>query len=304
MSYGGIEAGGTKWVCGIGDGTAEVLATETFPTTTPDETIARAVQFFSKAPPLDGVGVASFGPIDVRRASRTWGYITTTPKPGWANTDLVGKLSAALKMPVSFDIDVNAAALAEWRWGAAVGLETFCYITVGTGIGGGGLVNGAPLHGLLHPEVGHLRIPHDRGRDPFDGVCPYHRDCLEGLASGEAIRQRWGRPGEELSGDAAVWELESEYLALGLMNVICTLSPQRIVVGGGVSKQNTLLPLVRRRLRELLADYFDAPELTRPEIDRYIVRPGLGDQSGVLGAIGLARAAAQLHEPRPKRPSR
>ena len=153
-------------------------------------------------------------------------------------------------------------------------------------------MNGRLLHGLLHPEIGHTRIPHDRARDPFDGVCPYHGDCLEGLASGEAIRQRWGRPAEELSADPAVWELESEYLALGLMNVICTLSPQRIVVGGGVPKQRTLLSLLRRRLQELLAGYFNAPELTQPDaIDRYIVPPALGDQSGVLGAIELARTS-------------
>jgi fructokinase len=302
MSYGGIEAGGTKWVCAIGDGTAEVLETETFPTTTPQETIARAAQFFGHGRRLDGVGVASFGPVDVRRGSPTWGYITTTPKAGWTHTDLVGSLRAALEIPIAFDTDVNAAALAEWRWGAAAGLETFSYITVGTGIGGGGMVNGRLLHGLLHPEVGHMRIPHDRARDPFDGVCPYHRDCLEGLASGEAIRRRWGRPGQDLSDDAAVWELESEYLALGLMNVICTLSPQRIVLGGGVPKQTTLLPLVRRRLQELLAGYFNTPELTRPEaIELYVVPPGLGDHAGVLGAIDLARTAAQLDAAPPQR---
>jgi fructokinase len=298
MSFGGIEAGGTKWVCGIGNGDAKVLETETFPTTTPAETISRAAEFFVKSGLPDGLGVGSFGPIDVHRASPTWGQITTTPKPGWAHTNLIASIRAALDIPVVFDTDVNAAALAESRWGAAGGLETFSYITVGTGIGGGAIVNGRLLHGLLHPELGHMRIPHDRGRDSFDGVCPYHGDCLEGLASGEAIRQRWGRPGEELSGDAAVWELESEYLALGLMNIVCTLSPQRIVLGGGVTKQATLLPLVRRRLQELLAGYFNAPELTRPEaIDRYIVPPGLGDQAGVLGAIELARMAAHLPQP-------
>jgi predicted NBD/HSP70 family sugar kinase len=293
MSYGGIEAGGSKWVCAIGDGAAGVLGIETIPTTTPEETISRAADFFKQSGRLDGVGVASFGPIDIRRGSPTWGYITTTPKPGWAHTDVVGKLRAALEIPIAFDTDVNAAALAEWRWGAAVGLDTFCYITVGTGIGGGAIVNGRLLHGLLHPEIGHMRIPHDRARDHFDGVCPYHGDCLEGLASGEAIRQRWGRPAEQLSADPAVWELESEYLALGLMNVICALSPQRIVVGGGVPKQRTLLSLLRRRLQELLAGYFNAPELTQPDaIDRYIVAPALGDQSGVLGAIELARTAS------------
>jgi fructokinase len=293
MSYGGIEAGGTKWVCAIGDGSAELLEAETFPTTTPEETIARAVEFFKGRRRLQGLGVGSFGPIDVRRASPTWGHITTTPKPGWAHTDLVGTLAAALEIPIAFDTDVNAAALAEWQWGAAVGLDTFTYITVGTGIGGGGIVNGRLLHGLLHPEVGHMRIPHDRARDPFDGVCPYHGDCFEGLASGEAIRRRWGRPGEELATDAMVWELESDYLALGLMNVICTLSPERIVLGGGVPKQTTLLSLVRRRLQELLADYFDTPELTRPDTaERYIVPPGLGDRAGILGAISLAQMAS------------
>jgi len=300
MTFGGIEAGGTKWVCGIGDGAAKLADTETFRTTTPEETIFRATQFFRRSGLPDGVGVGSFGPIDVRRASPTWGHITTTPKPGWARTDLVGTLHTALNIPVAFDTDVNAAALAESRWGAAMGLETFCYITVGTGIGGGAVVNGGLLHGLLHPEFGHMRIPHDLARDPFGGVCPYHGDCLEGLASGEAIRERWGRPGQELSAHTAVWELESEYLALGLMNTICMLSPQRIILGGGVPKQPTLLPLVRRRLQALLADYFNAPELTRSDaIEQFIVPPGLGDQAGVLGAIELARRAARAHESNP-----
>jgi fructokinase len=293
MSFGGIEAGGTKWVCGISDGAAGVLETETFPTTTPPETISRAAQFFRRNGLVDALGVGSFGPIDIRRGSPTWGHITTTPKPGWASTDLIGPLRAALNIPIAFDTDVNAAALAESRWGAAVGLETFCYITIGTGIGGGAIVNGRLLHGLLHPELGHMRIPHDRERDPFDGACPYHGGCFEGLASGEAIRERWGRSAEELAGEPAVWELESEYLALGLMTVVCALSPQRIILGGGVPKQPTLVPLVRDRLIELLGGYFDVPELTLPEeIEQYIVPPGLGDLAGVLGAIELARSAA------------
>jgi fructokinase len=270
-----------------------VLELETFPTTTPQETISRAAQFFRGSGLPACLGVGSFGPIDVHRESPTWGQITTTPKPGWAGTNLIASIRAALDVPVALDTDVNAAALAESQWGAARALDTFSYITVGTGIGGGAIVNGRLLHGLLHPELGHMRIPHDRWRDPFDGVCPYHGDCLEGLASGEAIRQRWGRPGEELSGNAAVWELEGEYLALGLMNIICTLSPQRIVLGGGVMKHPSLFTLVRRRLQELLAGYFNAPALTCPEaIERYIVPPGLGDRAGVIGAIELARIAA------------
>lgn len=293
MSFGGIEAGGTKWVCGLGEGGAELLKVEAFPTTTPQETISRAAEFFIRDGLPERLGVGSFGPIDVHEASPTWGQITTTPKPGWAHTNVVGLIRDALDIPVALDTDVNAAALAESRWGAAIGLETFCYITVGTGIGGGAIVNGRLLHGLLHPELGHMRIPHDPARDPFQGVCPYHGDCLEGLASGEAIRRRWGRPGEQLPDAEDVWELESEYLALGLMNIICTLSPQRIVVGGGVTKQPALLPLVRGRLCELLAGYL-APELTSPEaLERYVVPPGLGEQAGVLGAIELARMATR-----------
>jgi fructokinase len=291
MRYGGIEAGGTKWVCAIAEQPGELLKTETFPTTLPAETVSAATRFFAENGPVDALGVGSFGPVDIRRDSPTWGWITTTPKPGWGDTDVVAALRSRLGVPIALDTDTNAAALGEWRLGAAVGLETFLYITVGTGIGGGVVANGRILHGLLHPEFGHMRIPHDRVRDPFDGICPYHGDCLEGLASGEAIRRRWGRPGQELSGPAA-WEIEAEYLALALVNVVCMLSPQRIIVGGGVAGQPTLLPLARRRVRELLAGYLRAPELTDPEaIDRFIVPPRLGGNAGVIGAIELARDA-------------
>jgi fructokinase len=287
MSHGGIEAGGTKWVCAISDRADRLLAVETFPTTTPSETIAAAGRFFADAGGLVALGVGTFGPIDVDPASPTWGHITTTPKPGWAHTDVVSRLAAELDVPVAFDTDVNAAAVGESRWGATVGLDTFCYLTVGTGIGGGVVVNGRPVHGLMHPEIGHVRVPHDRERDPFEGVCPYHGDCLEGLASGEALRARWGAAAEALADDA-VWELEAEYLALGLVNVVCSVSPERIVLGGGVAKHPLLLPLVRRRLQELLAGYVDRPEL-KEGIDDYVVAPRLGDRAGVLGAIELAR---------------
>ncbi|MDQ4029790.1 MAG: ROK family protein [Actinomycetota bacterium] len=283
---GGVEAGGTKWVCAIGTGPADVRESVTIPMTTPDETIAAVVRFFA-GKPLAAVGVGSFGPIDVRPSSPTWGSITTTPKPGWANTDVVGPLTRALELPVALDTDVNVAALAEQRWGAAVGLDTVCYVTVGTGIGGGGVVNGRLMHGLLHPEIGHMRIPHDRQIDPFDGACPYHGDCFEGLASGVAIRARWGRPGEELEDDA-VWRLEAHYLALGLANVVCVLAPERIILGGGVMRQPALLPLVRAGVRELLAGYVDVNEL-RDGLDGYIVAPALGERAGVLGALELAR---------------
>jgi fructokinase len=289
MNFGGIEAGGTKWVCAIGSGPDDVQETVTFPTTDPAETIARAADFFNGNGALAAVGIGSFGPIDIQRTSPTWGWITTTPKSGWADTDVVAALSASLDLPIAFDTDVNAAALGEHRWGAAVGLDTFCYITVGTGIGGGGMANGDLMHGLLHPEVGHMRIPHDRARDPFGGICPYHGDCFEGLASGDAIRTRWGRLPEEIT-DEQAWSLEADYLALGLMNVICALSPQKIIVGGGVMNQPSLLPLVRSRVQALASGYLDAAELG-DGIDDYIVRAALGDQAGVVGALELARQA-------------
>jgi fructokinase len=292
MGYGGIEAGGTKWVCAVADRPGHPDKLDTFATTSPRETVARAVRFFTENGPVEALGVGSFGPVDIRRDSPTWGTITTTPKPGWGDIDVVGALRSGLGVPITLDTDVNAAALGEWRWGAAAGLDTFCYITVGTGVGGGAVVNGRLLHGLLHPEFGHMRIPHDLAADPFAGICPYHGDCLEGLASGEAIRQRWGRPGQELSGSVA-WEIEAQYLAFALVNVVCLLSPQRIIIGGGVAKQPTLLPLVRQRLRELLAGYLRAPELTEPyAIDRFIVPPQLGGDAGVIGAIELAWQAS------------
>ncbi len=290
MIFGGIEAGGTKWVCAIGSMPDDVRETLVFPTGRPDETIARAAGFFSEAHGgIAALGVGSFGPIDLHRTSPTWGRITTTPKPGWADTDLFARLSATLHVPLAFDTDVNAAALGEHRWGAAVGLETFCYVTVGTGIGGGGMANGRLMHGLLHPELGHMRIPHDRAIDPFDGVCPYHGDCFEGLASGEAIRKRWNlSPGEPLHEHAL--QLEADYLALGLVNLVAVLSPQRIIVGGGVMNEPSLLELVRTRLRALASGYFDTPLLT-DQVDDYVVRPALGDRAGVLGALELARLA-------------
>jgi fructokinase len=288
--YGGIEAGGTKWVCAVGSGPSDVRGTTTFPTTEPDETIGRAVEFFAANGALEAVGVGSFGPIDARRSSRSFGFITTTPKPGWAQTEVAGRLEESLEVPVAFDTDVNAAALGEQRWGAAAGLDSFCYLTVGTGIGGGVVVNGGLVHGLLHPELGHMRIPHDRIADPFPGSCPYHRDCFEGLASGEAMRQRWGQSAQELDDDAP-WQLEAQYLAIGLVNVVCAVSPERIILGGGVMKEPTLLARVQEGLRELLAGYFDAPEF-KDAIDDFVVRPGLGDRAGVLGAIALAQGAS------------
>jgi fructokinase len=294
--FGGIEAGGTKFVCAVGSGPADLAAVERFATTAPGETIALAIEFFQRQEArhgrLEAVGIASFGPLDPRVGSPTWGYITSTPKPGWANTDLAGAVGRALRVSVGFDTDVNGAALAEWRWGAAQGLDCALYLTVGTGIGGGGVIAGRPMHGLVHPEMGHIRIPHDTHRDPYLGHCPFHGDCLEGLACGPAIAERWGAAAQDLPPDHPAWDLEAHYLALAVANFACTLSPERVILGGGVMEQPALLPLVRRGVQELLAGYIQSSAILH-DIDRYIVAPGLGDLSGVLGALALAQRAVE-----------
>lgn len=259
-----------------------------FPTTTPDETIGRAVEFFLSTEEVAAVGIGSFGPVDLDLASPSYGWITSTPKPGWGDTDIAGIVRRALQVPVGFDTDANAAALSEHLWGSAQGVDNFVYLTVGTGIGGGIMTNGRPMHGLIHPEMGHLRIPHDLEADGFGGSCPYHGDCLEGLASGSAIAQRWGLPAESLPEHDPAWELEAIYLGLAVANLVCTLSPQRIVMGGGVMKQPRLLPLVRRKTQEVLNGYVQAADILE-HIDSYIVSPGLGNRAGVLGAIALAQ---------------
>jgi fructokinase len=291
--WGGIEAGGTKFVCAVGTGPDNLRAEVRFPTTTPEETIGQAIRFFQQQEkgPLTAIGIASFGPVDLNPDSPTFGYITHTPKPDWAHTDFAGRIRRALGVPVGFDTDVNVAALGEYRWGAAQGLDTFIYLTIGTGIGGGGMVNGKLIHGLVHPEMGHVRIPHDRDRDPYPGSCPYHGDCLEGLAAGPALEERWGQRGETLPADHPAWPLEADYLAFGLVNMICVLSPQRIIIGGGVMQQPQLFPRVRRRVQELLNNYLPVPAIL-DHIDDYIVPPGLGDRAGVLGAMALAEHTA------------
>jgi fructokinase len=273
---GGIEAGGTKWVCAVGTGPDDLRAATTFPTAGPAETLGRAAEFFEREGPVAALGVGSFGPLDL-----AGGTIASTPKPGWSGADVAGELRRRLGVPVALDTDVNAAALGEHRWGAARGLDTFAYVTVGTGIGGGLMAGGKLLHGLAHPEVGHVRIPHDLAADPFPGSCPFHGDCWEGLASGPALEARWGLPAEELD-DEAAWALEARYLALGLVAVIAVLSPRRIVLGGGVLRRAGLLELVRDEVAELLNGYVPAPEL---------VPPALGARAGVLGALALAAEA-------------
>jgi fructokinase len=292
--YGGIEAGGTKFVCAIGTGPDDIRAETRFATTSvPADAINQAIAFFKANQgnePLTAIGVASFGPLDPDPRSPTFGYVTTTPKPGWAHTDFVGPLRKAFGVPVGFDTDVNGAALSEYRWGAAQGLDTFVYLTIGTGLGGGGMVNGKLVHGLMHPEMGHMLIPHNWDADPYAGFCPYHGDCWEGLAAGPALEGRWQTRAENLSPEHPAWELEAHYLALGLMNIICTISPQRILMGGGVMDQQQLFPLIHNSVYAMLNGYIQSNQLLE-NMDSYIVPPGLGSRAGVLGAIALAQDA-------------
>ncbi len=294
--YGGIEAGGTKIVCAVGTGPGDIQAEVRFPTTTPAETIQRAIDFFqaqiSERGPLATIGIASFGPLDPHRDSPAFGHITTTPKPGWANADLAGPIQRTFNVPIGFDTDVNGAALSEGRWGAAQGLDTFVYFTIGTGIGGGAVVNGRLLHGLLHPEMGHISLPHDWQADPYPGKCPYHGDCFEGMAAGPAIEARWQTKGQDLPENHPAWELEAHYIGQAMRSIICTLSPQRIILGGGVMEQPQLFPLVRQKTLAALNGYVQSPTIL-DNINTYIVPPALGNQAGVLGAIALGMMAEE-----------
>lgn len=291
---GGIEGGGTKFICAVGTGDGEILAETRLPTTLPDETLSQTVGFFKEQTrligPLEAIGVASFGPLDPRPASPAFGRILPTPKPGWSGADIVGHLRAAFDIPIGFDTDVNGAALGEWRWGAAQGLGTFVYLTIGTGIGGGGLYEGKLMHGLLHPEMGHIPIPRNPARDPFEGSCPFHKDCFEGLASGPAMEKRWGQKAESLPPDHPAWDLEAHYISLALQSFICTLMPERIVLGGGVMEQPRLLPLVRNKTLAALNDYFPLPQISK-QMDEYVVPIALGGKAGILGAFELAEQA-------------
>ena len=283
---GGIEAGGTKFVCAIGDPPDDLHAVERFPTTTPEETIRRAVDFFRAQPRLpDSVGIATFGPADVRPDSETYGFITGTPKAGWSNTDLAGRIRQELQCSIAFDTDVNGAAVGEHLWGAGQGKQNLLYLTIGTGFGGGALVNGQPIHGLVHPEMGHLFLPRAEG-DDFEGICPFHGTCLEGMATGPAIQARFGVPAESLPSDHTAWSFVAHYLSYAVTNLILTLSPERIIMGGGVMQQEHLFPAVRSCVQSHLNGYVQTRELTH-EIDQYIVPPGLGSRAGVLGAMAL-----------------
>jgi fructokinase len=288
--YGGIEGGGTKFLCAVGSSPDKIIDEARFPTTTPQETLERVCSFFAsyvKAGRIKSIGLGSFGPVDVDPASPKFGYITTTPKPNWAFTNIYGILQQELNVPIQMDMDVAASAMGEYTWGANKCLDPSLYLTVGTGIGGSYILDGKPLRGLVSLEMGHIRIPHDEKLDPFQGSCPYHKDCFEGLASGPAIYARFAKPGETLANDDPFWEQEAGYIAYALTNYIFTLPPKRIVLGGGVMRKAFLYERIRIKVQELLNNYLNHPLLTS-HMDEYIIPPALGDRSGVLGGIALA----------------
>jgi fructokinase len=288
---GAIEAGGTKMVCCVGASWQEIRDGEKFvvPTTSPEETMTLVMDWFvarNAEAPLAAIGVASFGPVDFSTNS----IAMSTPKNAWRGMSWRQHINQRLASAViGLDTDTNAAGLAEWHWGAGRARQVAAYVTVGTGIGGALIVNGAPLHGLLHPEFGHMMVPRQRG-DQFAGTCPNHGDCLEGLACGPAIEQRWNRSGPQLPADHAAWELESDYLALALVNIITICSPEVIIIGGGVMAAEGLLNQVRTKTVDLMAGYIDRDELGG-RVDEYIVAPSLGNSSGVVGAYALGARA-------------
>ena len=293
--FGAVEAGGTKFVCALADESGRILAEERFPTADPAATIAQTVDFLrargAEYGPVAAIGIGSFGPIELNRASPRYGHITRTPKPGWSGTDLAGVMAREFGCPVGFDTDVNAAAVAEQRWGAARDVADLVYVTVGTGIGGGALLDGRPVHGLMHPEMGHVHPRRHALDADFPGVCPFHGDCLEGLAAGPAVLARCGAPLSDLDHAHPQWEIEADYLGQLCAQLVLTLSPARIILGGGVMNQSRLYPMIRRRMQHWLHGYVERAEVL-DAVDAFIVPPGLGPRAGVLGALALAIDAA------------
>lgn len=289
MKLGAIEAGGTKFVVCIGDEFGNVLERDAFPTEEPEKTLENVFKFFD-GKQIDALGVGCFGPIDPDVNSKTYGYVTTTPKLAWQNFNIMGALKARYDIPMTFDTDVNGAALGEAYFGAAKGLDSALYLTIGTGIGGGAIVEGKLVHGLLHPEMGHMHLT-VREDDSYAGKCPFHGTCFEGLAAGPAIEGRWGIKGNELGDDHPAWDLEAYYIAQALCTYILTISPKKIILGGGVMHQLQLFPMIHKYVQEMLNGYIQKDEITTDKIKEYIVAPGLGDNAGVCGALALAKSA-------------
>ena len=289
--FGGIEAGGTKFVCSIADESSHIIHRHQVPTTSPEETMPQVIECFKQHnEKISALGVGTFGPADIHPSSKTYGYITHTPKLKWEMFDILGALKSELQVPMGFDTDVNVAALGEHTLGAAQGLTDFLYITVGTGVGVGGMAHGQLLRGLTHPEMGHILVRRsEKELDDFHGLCPYHQDCLEGMAAGPAINARWKVEHCSVLGkDHPAWELESDYLAQALLSFMLICSPQRIIMGGGVMKQTQMFPMIQEKTLKLLNGYIQHPAITE-SMDTFVVPPKLGDNAGSLGAIALAQ---------------
>ncbi|GEN49341.1 ROK family protein [Alkalibacterium pelagium] len=281
---GAIEAGGTKFVLAVSDDEFNIIERQSIPTTTPEETFEKVFKFFDQYD-VSAIGIGSFGPIDVNLESETYGYITSTPKTAWEHTDFIGVMKERYSVPMGWTTDVNAAALGELTYGAAKGKHSCLYLTVGTGVGGGAVIKGEPVEGFGHPEMGHILV-RKHPEDHFKGHCPYHGDCLEGLAAGPAIEKRYGKKAQELADTEEVWEIEAYYLAQALMSYTLTLSPEKIILGGGVMKQTQLFPLIRDEFTRLMNDYVQTPDM-----EEYIVSPQLKDDAGITGCLILAQRA-------------
>lgn len=292
MKIGALEAGGTKMVCAVGTENGEILDRVSIPTQTPEITVPALVEYFKKHE-IEALGIGTFGPVDLNKASKTYGFITTTPKLAWRNYDLLGAFKKEFPIPIGLDTDVNASALGEAYYGCTKGVRNSIYITVGTGVGVGICVDGLPVHGMLHPEAGHILLKR-HPEDTYTGKCPYHPDCLEGLAAGPAIEERYGKKAYELAERKDVWELEAYYIAQALVNFTLTVSPERIVLGGGVMHQEQLLPLIREKYQEFLNGYLMTPQLSC--LEEYIVPASLQDNQGVLGCIRLACMALEENQ--------
>jgi len=291
MLYGTLEAGGTKMVLSLGNENNELLEQATLPTEVPEKTIPAMIRWY-KERNIDALGIGTFGPVDLNPSSPTYGWITSTPKPGWGNTPLLPRMQEALGVPAEIDTDVNAAALAEWQLGAARGLNSCMYVTIGTGVGAGLVIEGKMVHGLIHPELGHMLLRQEANDPCPEGFCPYHRGCIEGLCSGPAMEKRWGRKAFDLPQDHEAWELEAAYLAQMCMNAICAFSPEKIILGGGVMQQKHLFPRIRQKTAALLNGYVQAEPVLNG-MENFITEPGLGTRSGALGALLLARKALE-----------
>ena len=289
MRLGALEAGGTKMVCAVGNEKGEIFEQISIPTETPALTMPALTEYFRKNK-IEALGIGCFGPVDLDKSSETYGYITSTPKLAWADYNIVGAFEDALGCPIGFDTDVNGSVLGEVTFGQAKGKKCVVYVTIGTGVGAGIYIDGRLLHGMLHPEAGHVLIQ-KRSTDVFEGKCPYHKNCLEGLAAGPAIEARWGKKATLLQDDTQVWDLEAYYIAQALANYILTLSPDMIILGGGVMHQEQLFPLIRSYVKELLNGYIRTKELAQPE--SYIVPASLKDNQGIMGCLELARRSME-----------